>query len=347
MPNPTCRLLSNGYKFSVDINGRLSYRPCCIFKKSFVIYDKKEFDLKRSLVSGLNSHIHPFCNDCNFLEKQTLRTSQRELGFQVVPETANDGDPTFLELQISNTCNGGCIMCGPDASSFWASELKQLKPADKRNWIEQISSLVNLEKTKYIRIIGGEPMLMDIEKQLLDVIKDPSGIEIQLTTNASIYPSMQKINQWKQFKKVRLNFSIDGIKNRFEYIRHPLSWNIVEQNILRMQNELDEHVAMKINHTVNLLNLFYYDEFNKWANEKFVRGSYTFTPAAGILSPRQVPFKLRQLVVEKYGPESKPAKVIEKESKDCNDLLLFLNTLDTRRKLNWKNQFPEIVEYLQ
>ena len=61
----------------------------------------------------------------------------------------------------------------------------------------------------------------DILQTLVDKGR-AKDISISYNTNGSIYPK-DYIDLWKQFKSVQVFFSVDGVGERFNYIRHPNS----------------------------------------------------------------------------------------------------------------------------
>lgn len=351
--NQSCRFLSNGYKFHINSDNDLVIRPCCLYKTEKVVHNKAELTAWRNSVNNLDSYTNSNCSDCNFLDRTKVRESRRDLSFRMVEESSPVGDPSFLEIQIDTTCNGGCIMCGPHFSSYWAQEIGiPIVTSNRKDYLSQIAELVDFQKVCHIIILGGEPLLSTVDERLLDLIDDPSQVSIQFTTNGSIYPKDIRIQQWEKFKNVNINFSIDGIGNKFEYVRYPLKWEVVEKNMLRMQTELPNNVTFKINHTVNILNLLFFDEFDQWFNNNFKTDSkdrswkYTATPAVGIFNPKNITTSLREMVLARYSSDQIPAKIIENTDRDCSELLKFLTTIDTRRKNNWKQVFPEIANCL-
>ena len=348
MPNSTCRLLSNGYKFDTDYDSNIIYKPCCHFPESQKLdAPASEHQAFRQRLDSIDSYTSPTCSQCNFESKNKLRKTWRDLSFDIVPEDAELGDASYLEIQTDKTCNGGCIICGPWNSSYWQSELKQfiIKPAVDP--IDQILSHIDIQKTRKILFLGGEPFLSGTDTRILPLIKNPELVRLQYTTNGSIYPSQQHIDLWSRFRDVLINFSLDGIHERFNYIRYPLKWSTVETNVNRMLKELPNNVRFKSNHTVNMLNLYYYNEFKEWHDQ--VIGSsgratdFTFTPCDGTLSPKQVPEKLFNMLLDKYGADSKIIRTItNRNSTDQTYLLTYLDELDTRRGLDWRRVFPEI-----
>jgi len=333
------------------MQGDLVVRPCCLYKTEHIVKNKTDLDDWRNRVSKLDSYEEPNCSDCNFLDRSEVRESRRNLSFRTVEDSLPVGDPSFLEIQIDATCNGGCIMCGPWSSSYWAQELKIVTPVDRQqDYLSKIASLVDLQKARTILLLGGEPMLSTVDARLVELIHDPSQVTIQFTTNGSIYPTDAQIKRWEKFKQIKINFSVDGINDRFEYIRYPLSWATVERNILRMQTEMPANVSFKINHAVNILNLLYYDEFDYWFNKHFAHSNrmsgFTASPVAGELSPRLVTPALKEKVLARYTSDQVPARMIETVIRSCNEATRYLSILESRRKNSWRQVFPEIANCL-
>ena len=344
-------MLSAGYKF-IATNHGLSVRPCCVYDQETIVNTAQDIEQWRKQVNSLNSYQEPNCRDCNYVERSRVKGSRRQLSFQYVPETVQVGDPAWLEIQTDITCNGGCVTCGPWFSSYWAQELGQpIKISSREDSLHKISQLVDLQKTRHIVILGGEPFLSDTDERLLDYIVDPSKVSLQITTNGSVYPNSKKIASWQHFKSVLLNFSIDGVGARAEYLRYPLKWSKVEQNMLQLNREASDNVRCKINHTLTSLNLYYFDEFYQWYQRHWEPNSHkrgwalTTTPASGILSPQTVSQSLADMVRDKYG-DQRPAAAIEQTVMGRSDVRSYLAALDQRRGLDWQTVFPEIAKAL-
>ena len=347
MTNPTCRLLSNGYKFE-NAWGPVVLKPCCHFPDTQALdaplEQHQEF---RHRLNEINSYESNTCRACNHLENNKLRKTYRNYSFDWVPDDALVGDASYLEIQIDKTCNGGCIICGPWWSSYWQNELKQFEIKPVSDTVDKILSLIDIQTTRKILFLGGEPFLSDTDLRILPLIQQPELVSIQYTTNGSIYPSQRHIDLWSRFRSVVINFSLDGIGDRFDYIRYPLKWNQVEKNVSRMCEEMPDNVKFKSNHTINILNLFYHDEFAEWykilqQNPRVV--DFTYSPASGVLSPQKVPEKLFKMLVSKYGYNSKVVKTTASATLDQSKMLAYLNELDQRRGLDWRQVFPEISD---
>jgi hypothetical protein len=344
MPNSTCRLLSNGYKFDISWSGDVNYKPCCHYPESQNTDAPIEVhQMFRNKLNLVNSYETGNCYKCNSDTRKKLKKTWRDHSFDIVPEDAKLGDASYLEIQTNKVCNGGCIICGPVNSSYWQNEIKIFPTKPIGDPIDKILSQIDIQKTRKILFLGGEPFLSDDDIRILPLIEHPELVDLQYTTNCSIYPSDAHISLWKNFKSVLINFSLDGIGSRFDYIRYPLKWNQVEKNVTRMMQNLPSNVKFKSNHVVNILNLYYYDEFEEWHDLVMTGCELTFTTCDGLLNPLAVPDKLFNMLLDKYHPDSKVIRLVrDADSQNQSDMLDYLSELDQRRNQNWQLIFPEI-----
>jgi sulfatase maturation enzyme AslB (radical SAM superfamily) len=116
----------------------------------------------------------------------------------------------------------------------------------------------NLER---IELYGGEPFLDDqIPKFLLRLVD--AGLSQRIDLSVSTNATHQLTDTWRQilsnFKNVIINTSIDGIGNRFTYMRHPGKWEDVEQN-------LDAFFALRdSNPSINVIPVVTVSALNVW-----------------------------------------------------------------------------------
>lgn len=357
MPNQTCRFLSNGYKF-ITVSDTVKYLPCCYFgggtfnDAPVATAPDTEHQKYRNFLNSIDSYSHPGCDQCNYLNNNNLAKTWRTVSDEIVPNDAKLGDSSYLEIQVDKTCNGGCIMCGPYLSTFWMNEIGQVDwtPKQIHNDLDQILKLVDIQKSKVIHFLGGEPFLSTADETVIHLINDPSDVSLRYTTNGSIFPSDSKLELWKKFKNVRLNFSLDGINERFNYIRYPLKWDQVVYNLQKFINTMPENVTFKINHTVNIFNLYYYKEFDDWHKENFNVDRFgreiecSYNVALGELSPKTIPKKLFKVLCQKYNYNSKPIKTVLSTDIENTRVLEYIDKIDQRRKLSWRTVFPEIAD---
>lgn len=352
-PNSSCRFLSNGYRFELKPNNEVVCTPCCKWDGAGPAIQlgmpKQDFKKYREKIGSLDSYKSDFCHQCNYSKEKNLVDNMRRSSFDDIPADSEFGDPTFLEIQIDRTCNGACIVCGPHFSSLWQQELRKaghvIPENPKIDFLRGIRFIADLDKVRKINFLGGESFLTDHDTRILKDIKHPEIVSIKYATNASVYPAEQRIGLWKNFQRVDVALSIDGINSRFDYIRYPLKWNQVTDNIKRMQDTLPSNVVFSLVHTVNIFNLYYFDEFEEWYKTLALpRNSMIYNPAFGLLSPLSVTPKLNESIRKKYPVGHCVISTINDTNLNPAEMLDYIAGIDQRRGLDWRCVFPEIAD---
>jgi radical SAM protein with 4Fe4S-binding SPASM domain len=185
----------------------------------------------------------PSCGFCLENEKNSNK-SMRSLINNQERLPWSDG-PRVLGIKFSNVCNLKCRICGPKFSSAWVDEL-----ADKSdritnlpdNFIDKISSAI--KNTEFFHFTGGEPLLATQHLTFLNWLKvnKPNSI---LTYNTNLthltFNNVDFIKEWRHFKKIYINFSIDAWGKRAEYLRTGTKWIDIEKNInlLKMEPNIE------------------------------------------------------------------------------------------------------------
>lgn len=147
----------------------------------------------------------------------------------------------YLELSFGNYCNLKCRTCNGHLSTTWYDDENILSDHyEDRKFHEDVVNVDNhwkLEDFMYaeeIKFTGGEPMLHPDFIKTIDMIISTGRqhlITLDIFTNASWIPRDKVLDRLKQFKKVRINLSVDGIGTVNEYIRYPSEWAIVEESV--------------------------------------------------------------------------------------------------------------------
>jgi hypothetical protein len=89
---------------------------------------------------------------------------------------------------------------------------------------------------------------------------------LHYTTNGTIFPDNSWWSLWEHFKEIDLQLSIDGVGNRYEYIRYPATWTELTDNVdsyIAKETQL-ANVRLSVSHTVSAYNIYYLDEFVSW-----------------------------------------------------------------------------------
>jgi MoaA/NifB/PqqE/SkfB family radical SAM enzyme len=189
------------------------------------------------------------------------------------------GQPTNIDLKLSNLCNLRCRVCGPWSSSQWIKDYNELVWADKRTikvWSENAKEklLVNEENTKILlnwadgllrfEFFGGEPMMQQEHDRILDLMIEKGASKKQdllYNTNGTIF-NQDIIDKWVNFDFIVVNFSIDDVGKRFEYQRKNAVYAEVLSN-LQNYKLISSYYQFKhkfyIYITVSIYNVFYLD----------------------------------------------------------------------------------------
>lgn len=265
----------------LDINSQGNLKPCCKFSVP-VASDFGDYDLnplldkvKQQFQSGLQPKE---CSRC-WKDEAAGLPSKRQLDHQyVLPPKPDLGSTKVLSLTFGNVCNLACVTCSSASSSRWVADEQKL--ADQFDHIQIKKHHTHYRDQKFIdevirrsedlvhlEIHGGEPFLSDrnLHLGLLKKLPDPSKIKIHYITNATVFPDPEFWKVWQNFRHIDIQLSIDGIHDRFEYLRYPAEWNLVHDNILRYQQQSD--IQISISHTVSWINLIYMEDFISWCVE--------------------------------------------------------------------------------
>lgn len=293
----------------VNTSGHLM--PCCEYLDNGTtgvenIVEWWDTGLTEMRDNMLNGVVDKNCQHCLSKEKNTEYVSHRKaLNSQyhkeidtVVADYKNGIVPSVgsIELRSSNYCNLKCIMCGEYASSAIHSEYHQNK--EKYNsvnvfmgkiktvkWWDNEDAMTDatalFKNVKYIRLAGGEPLLV---KQLFEIAKEiQTNNHCRIALNTSLYTeNQQMIDLLLGIKNLHVTVSVEGIGNHNDYVRYGSKWDVVEKNLKQFDHISCAHV---LQHTsifslpkvveycqTNNLNLFFGEVFS---------GSY---PAENVLT---------------------------------------------------------------
>jgi sulfatase maturation enzyme AslB (radical SAM superfamily) len=353
MTNDFCRFLSNGFSL-LHQQSRIYVKPCCWFDTPIPFNGS---DTLKHLHSVTEWH-----KDCGVCKNQELSGLQsfRQTSFDIVPDTVPPGAIVALDINLDIECNAACIMCTPEYSTLWGKELKKFNISHlptKSISIEKILKLLgtlDLSQVKRVKFFGGEPLFNDVHIEILKRFPTPSNIDVWYTSNASIYPKQQVLDIWAKFKVVFFEASVDGIGAQFDYIRWPLKWDRVEQNLLRLKEQAPLNVLFRINHTANPLNVLYYGSLLEWIDKNFSTNKVNdpteinVHPCWGDWDLSKTPTALREKVYQLY-PDSAVSNLLKNTEIDPNTSTMskFVKQWDLRRKNSWRTAFPELIEYLK
>lgn len=307
----------------------------------------------------------PGCERC---DNNTTNFNLRDSAIKQFESIAVDPDqPTLTKLDwnVDPTCNARCIQCSSHFSSAWAAEdAAHGKIIDVRvtnsTRHNSVSESIDISKLDILYFNGGEPML---SKEPLEFLRriDQNGtisqLNLSFNTNGSIRPSQEFIELAAKCKTLVINFSIDGTGPAFEYIRNPLSWETVEQNIRWWDEQNIPAMRFTIAFVLGVYNIdIAQDTYNWFDNirqtcKKMQR--FAIQPCYGILELDYSSEKLKQVWMEKYTEDSYVHSTIrsmlEKSTSTQDDgaWQRHLKFIDNRRNLDWTTYLPKLHEALK
>jgi organic radical activating enzyme len=220
---------------------------------------------------------------------------------ELIQQTKEDGTVpeqlVYLDLRLGHTCNLKCVMCSPHDSSLWVADHKKVFPIFQHNvlkeqmqwdqsqfnnywhenpdfWKEMYAQIPNL---KQVYFAGGEPLLIKEHKKFLEeIIRQGYADKILVRYNTNgLLVTDEIIDLWKQFKKVKVGFSIDDFGDRNYYIRYPSDWDTIVQNLHKLDNTPD-NIHVSIATAIQILNIKTLPEFAKWKiSQKFKKVNFS------------------------------------------------------------------------
>lgn len=231
------------------------------------IYKNNKFiNIRTALVEN---QPHKYCVQCDHHE-QLSGFSQR-VNFNKEFPSPGYRQIKQIDIRWSNVCNLACRYCHPIDSSEWA-KLKNIPiRSTNRDYSKDILDTVaeHKETIECAYLLGGEPLLQKYNEPLLDLLKPNTKIDI--LTNLSVDLTKNKIYQkLRSYENVIWNISFDNIGDRFEYVRHGASWQLLLKNLATVASDFGLH-TINFHPVYSIWSAFALKEFVDFAASMRVR----------------------------------------------------------------------------
>ena len=264
-------------------------------------------DIKKVQESIVAQQRSPSCYRCWQLEDQGLTSSRKlhnqsfdfylNLDLEKIEQDAVNhlNQPQIIKIHTSNLCNGTCVTCNSICSSAWASlENKQINY--NKISIKLIEN-INWADVKQLTFVGGEPLLEKLNFEILNLLLDSGNTScfISIVTNGSCALTPGQFETLSQFENLNICLSIDGVGPRFEYIRYPLSWDLLCENLEKFR-KITSNIS--VNATISNLNIFYYSELIDFFNAHQLNYMCRHVEFPLYFSPGNLPDAFKQQVLE-------------------------------------------------
>jgi sulfatase maturation enzyme AslB (radical SAM superfamily) len=266
----------------LHINPRGDIKTCCAGDPNMlgnlndrtieqVLQGPKLQEIRQSIQRG---EPHEYCYNCVQAERygRSERDWHNNLNPEFDPATAGltEHHSVLVDIRWNTTCNLSCNYCAEACSSKWAA-LKHMSVASgAKPYYESVCDYLAQHQThiREVALVGGEPLLLPENDRLLDVI--PRDCIVTLITNLSVELDNNRIFQkLAQRKRVGWSISFDNTNERFEYVRHGASWDLLLHNLDRIQHLMATQGHWGGIHAVyNVYNASRLQEFHEFARSR-------------------------------------------------------------------------------
>lgn len=233
----------------LHINPRGDVKTCCAGDPNMlgnlndhgiteILFGERMKEIRRTIKQGM---LHPeYCYNC--IQSERYGVSERDWhnsvndDFDCTAALDDDHVPVIVDVRWNNTCNLSCNYCGDSCSSRWASLKQRPFKSGTRPYYKSVCEYLqqHTNSIKEVALVGGEPLLLPENEQLLEVI--PQDCIVTLITNASVDLKNNKIfKALSQRSRVGWSLSFDNIEQQFEYVRHGAKWQLLLENIEQIQ----------------------------------------------------------------------------------------------------------------
>ena len=339
--------------YSFEIPGQTH---CCLLPK-----DHNIFEIREKMLAGERPME---CNKCWKLEDENLISDRliknQSLDFwsdtdlEQLYNQCTEGNFEVLQYKIdtSNHCNSICVTCGSHSSSSWGLLETKNNIIASSNWtIEKnaVDSFVNYKTLKMLSFRGGEPLLSNTNFDILENLLDVNNTDcfISFVTNGSIRPTKRQMRILSNFKNVNFCFSIDGIEKRFEYIRFPLKWENVIENIFWTRNQ---GYNVSVSYTVSNLNALYHKETVSWFEQNNI--PYLVNPVYSptYFAPSVLPDSAKNFVQqneEKYRLDDLILPNGKLDHQLWNQFIAEIYKQDSMKQIDINDYMPELASFIK
>jgi organic radical activating enzyme len=296
-PWNTIEVRSSDVRRSVKPNNLLHSTCCCnlTVSKTEPINSSDPFEeIKKEMDSGF---LPVSCHAC-YREEKNGGVSERVRdimgkSLEELEEFAQTRKTKYFELRInfSKICTLACRSCEASSSSTFAKITKdnstdyfEIDIVDNEDYYNQIQEVIhkniNFSGRFYLHLMGGEPMLSKGAMQLLDWVAEnnySNKMCLRITTSGSYIPDRRHLEQLDKFQRVEFIFSIDSIGENYTYVRWPVKFSKIENNLQELREFKKSNFPPEEKNwdfilapVFSLNNIFYLKDYLDYWHEYFI-----------------------------------------------------------------------------
>lgn len=357
MNNYFCVLPFFGYEYSADNFVINKETHCCLLPNNYNIDS-----IKNDMLKGKRS---PFCKACWDLEDLDLISDRQiknsaldfhwDRDINLIEEDAKKGNykPIMIKNITSNTCNSTCVTCSSSSSSAWAALENKMGIVPDLPWSmtkKEIFQNLNFKEIVMLNFGGGEPLYEKLNFYILEKLieNNNTGCFISITTNGSVNINNQNKELIKKFKNINFNVSIDGVGPVFEYLRYPLKWDKLLENLEFFRSITDN---VNVSNTTSNLNILYYYETAAWFEKQGLKYHYNPVTFPSHFSPSALPKLIKNKLLDRHNYAKEMEFFIgkphtKKDDLDYEKMLEAIKKQDQVKGISIQDYLPEFCSML-
>ena len=272
------------YKALQFFHSTQSVSPCCnLIKRPERDFLRPITDLKQAIESGKTYKDCQDCYNCESNGKISERTrylielSDDQLRRFLGEDTTQEEIPPefYVHCTLSNLCNMACRSCNIQTSSLFAkiemgheylTETISDTPDYWDTMLTSIKDAVTQHPNVVVVVSGGEGFVQHDFHRLVNWIIDnglSKKIKLTVNTNGSIADFKTFAHLIDNFKQIELAVSVDSIYENYHYVRWPMSWDKIKQNLdlyVEYKNKF-ENFNFFLTPVWSINNIFYLDDW--------------------------------------------------------------------------------------
>lgn len=363
MNDAYCPMIHGGLRIDLKVKkDKVYFNHCCLRAERFedtgnLWTSEKLQDLR---LKNLQNIVDPGCFSCTNLEQSGL-VSLRQATIKKVGTDNKFTGPIRLDLMFDNSCNLACRTCSPKLSSYWQKHLTENKISHQEQIISETDKMIsileslNLENLQTVVLCGGETLLGTQHWRVVESLaklapKAKEKLQVSFQTNATQRLPSRYHDLIEKFQLVKLNFSLDGVGERFDYLRWPAKWEQVTENIKNIANTCPTNVMFIVEETVNIFNWYYTEEMTQWVANNFSTNrlgdqvNHGKHLAFGIFSIENATKEyIAAMRKTRYG--NMISNSWQENPERIKEMITQIDKFDKIRNQDWKKTFPEVAGF--
>jgi sulfatase maturation enzyme AslB (radical SAM superfamily) len=170
---------------------------------------------------------------------------------------------------------------------------------------------------------------------------------LSIVTNGSVELTTRQKEVLSKFKNINFSISIDGTESVFEYMRYPLKWPVLINNLNFFQGLTDN---ISSNYTLSNLNILYHNQTIDWFNKNKIIYSVNPIYNPTWLQPRALPESIKKLLKQQLSITDYTTFIgpihTDQDQQNYRTMLDQIKMQDVAKKIKMIDYLPELYNML-